>query len=158
MKLGMPGFFTRDDRCDWSIIETLRSTGNDMDRYFAVAIRPMMEKMYKGWRRSSSQCLLKLLNKRCRYGYLDGHHDHDFPGADHTIIAKRKQGEWEYLTQPYQMTWDDIQKAMAMCQKLGLRMDITASGSWHFPGRTLLVTVRKADAPHEYPRSIEDVS
>ena len=50
-----------------------------------------------------------------------------------------------YLMQPYQLTWEDMKNLVALCEKNGLRADVTPWPSFHFPGGVISVHIRRAE-------------
>lgn len=81
--------------------------------------------------------------KRCSGDWrTDGTHER-MPGSDH-IDEWTKDGETYAITsQPYGLSYDDLKKIVVYCESNSLQAEIRA-GSWHFPGRTLLLKYERA--------------
>ena len=47
----------------------------------------------------------------------------------------------EYVTQPYQVSLKDLRDLVAYCDRNNLDCSIDPGASWHFPGRTLLISI-----------------
>lgn len=88
---------------------------------------------------SGVPCVNRLLGKPCRSHNGPHLECPDIPGADHTSLWLKDGKPAVIATQPYALTWEILQELMVFCQEYGLRSDISAWGSWHFPGRTVLV-------------------
>ena len=97
------------------------------------------------WKRSSCRCLRRVWGencgeRRCSTGYYC--EEHRPPGADHDYMLHR-DGDYRYVFQPYDLCWEDIRDLVKLCEKHGLRFDVSARDSDHFPGRTVEVTIRR---------------
>lgn len=67
------------------------------------------------------------------------------PGADHPEVFRTPWG-YVYTIQPYSIDGDDLAQMTDWAALHDLELSVSASGSWHFPGSTILVEVwRKAD-------------
>jgi hypothetical protein len=95
-------------------------------------------------------CLSRLLGKRCEvHGGVAPWEDWRkqetpciLPGSDHNSMWRRKStGQLVYVTQPYELNFDQLCGIVDMCREYQLRASISPRLSWHFPGSTLLVTV-----------------
>jgi hypothetical protein len=66
------------------------------------------------------------------------------PGADdHASLWIRNGQPFAYVAQPYGISLSDMSQLVTFCEANGLEARIDASLAWHFPGRVLLVDVRK---------------
>jgi hypothetical protein len=65
------------------------------------------------------------------------------PSGDH--VTEWKQGRQTKIitSEPYGLAFHQLRELVSFCDSSGLQADISAD-SWHFPGRTLLVEMRKA--------------
>ena len=91
-----------------------------------------------------SSCLGRVMGYRsCRhYDYgISSHIPHDIEGRDHVHLLKDKEGRYLYQSQPYGLSWENIQSLVDLCRKHDLRADVDAERSWHFPSRTLSVVI-----------------
>lgn len=51
------------------------------------------------------------------------------------------------VSQPYGLDWDSLCTMVDLCREFGLQMMIDESYSWHAPGKSLLVEVRRKREP-----------
>lgn len=102
-----------------------------------------------------SACISRLRGLHCKLQFdpMDGYKWRgnpkpcDFPYADHTSMWKdRETGELVYVTQPYgQMPSNgEIEEMEAFCAEYGLEMEIAPHLSWHAPGATTFIMVRRS--------------
>lgn len=49
------------------------------------------------------------------------------------------------LAQPYGVNWPELRELVYFAEKHGLRIDIDASFSWHYPGSSVGVLFRRDD-------------
>jgi hypothetical protein len=65
---------------------------------------------------------------------------------DHTRERQREGEELPSVVEsnPYTLGLEDLKEIIGACEKYGLQMVISASESWHFPGRTVLVEFKRA--------------
>jgi hypothetical protein len=64
--------------------------------------------------------------------------------ADHDEMFSH-DGQHVFVAQPYRMNLGEVRDLVRICDELGLDADVSAFPSWHFPGRTLAVVLRKAE-------------
>ena len=62
---------------------------------------------------------------------------------DHPTLWIKKGHPYSYVSQPYCLSLKDMQEIVTYCAAHGLDAAIDAAGSWHFPGVTLLVEIKK---------------
>ena len=99
------------------------------------------EWMTKGLRRSSgSQSHLRLLGKNPRSKPDPGQELPFF--ADHTDLWLKDGRPFLWTTQPYGLTEGGIRELTGLID-LGLDVTISTHRSWHFPGSTLMIELRK---------------
>ena len=67
------------------------------------------------------------------------------PG-DHTEVLLTDNGA-VFVSQPYELRWEALQQLVEWCKERGLRADLSAWESWHFPGRTAAVLITREKAP-----------
>ena len=130
-------------------IRELYRRGESYDRAVAEALCEINYKIVtEGLTESSgARCTTKLVKGgRCGCGSFD--HDR-LPGSDHTIMLNKDGKPHVYITQPYDLAYEEMKKIVEHCEEHGLRADIHAT-SWHFPGWTLCIEVRRATEPHRY--------
>ncbi|MEW5933419.1 MAG: hypothetical protein AB1816_07550, partial [Bacillota bacterium] len=65
------------------------------------------------------------------------------PGADHVELYVSGGRPQVFVSQPYDLGWNTLVRLVQFCLRWGLAADVSTE-SWHFPGRTLLVEIRKA--------------
>jgi len=65
------------------------------------------------------------------------------PGADHVTEWTQRGKTCVIVSQPYYLDYPTVRQTVEFCDAHGLRADITASPSWHFPGRVLTVEYRR---------------
>jgi hypothetical protein len=154
-------FVRHHDKTYTTAVETLKAlvaqSGIDMaDRAYAEAVTPCRSAFYEqgyGLKRASGhQCLHRLLGRKvcpmltrhCRT-HTPSAPCH-LPGADHETLWYLDRDTLLYVSQPYGLTWGNVQQSTRICAQWGLEMYIDAAPSWHFPGRVLTVEVATADA------------
>jgi hypothetical protein len=71
------------------------------------------------------------------------------PGTDHPWLFLRDGKPALFVSQPYTLSWDEMQRLVDWCRERGLRVDLSADESWHFPGRTLAVRIARSEALRE---------
>ena len=133
--------------------ELLQAEGEDVaNRAFAEAVSDDRKKAFLksgGVKmvRGKHPCFYRLKKERCP----DDHSQSDYPKCvlrspiDDHIYEFTKNGKTDSLVaQPYEITHEELVKAVPFCELNGLRMNISVSDSWHFPGKTLLVEFRRA--------------
>lgn len=120
-------------------------------RAFAEAVRDRWQAAYARTESlkpiSAHVCVSRLLGKRCpeerdRSGdalcesYM-------IPGQDHLSEWRAPDGSRRIVSQPYGMEYETLKELVAFCERLGIEARINASSSWHFPGSTLFVELRR---------------
>lgn len=96
---------------------------------------------------SAHVCVSRLLGKRCpeerdRSGdsicesYM-------IPGPDHLSEWRAPDGSRRIVSQPYGMDYESLKELVTFCERLGLEARLDAYPSWHFPGSTLFVELRR---------------
>jgi hypothetical protein len=63
------------------------------------------------------------------------------PWLDHVAIWNQDGRPALFTSQPYGLSWEALCDLVDYCRQHGLRANVDAS-SWHFPGSTLLITVK----------------
>lgn len=105
-------------------------------------IRSERLRLVPGWH----VCYHNLLEEEClgdesRTGICDS--PTCIPGADH-LSEWTGQGKTRVIvSQPYHLSYEMVQETIKFCDAHGLRADLAASPSWHFPGRVLTVMYRR---------------
>jgi hypothetical protein len=69
-----------------------------------------------------------------------------FPGDDHMSAVLKGRQPIACIAQPYHMGWETLCSLVDFCKGRGLKAEISAKHSWHFPGWTLLLAVTKEGA------------
>ena len=67
------------------------------------------------------------------------------PGSDHLSEWCNDDETVAIVSQPYQMTFDALERTILFCEKNGLTVQISGGDSWHFPDATLVVEYRRAN-------------
>ena len=65
------------------------------------------------------------------------------PKDDHSSLWLKDGKPYAYVSQPYQLSLNDVKKLASFCDEYNLDMLIEAYPSWHFPGEVLTVKVTK---------------
>ena len=97
----------------------------------------------------STDCTARLFGKRhrdpdtpagpsCRYCHP--------PGSDHAKLYVRDGEGAVFLSQPYELGWEEMQELVEWCRERGLRADVSARESWYFPGWTVAVRILTPEA------------
>jgi hypothetical protein len=94
------------------------------EQFLELNYGPRKGKDWWGW----------VLNKRQSYGSADR-----FPGEDHSH-TREKDGQRFFITEPYNIRFEDLAEMVAHCQKHGLKFSIRGDSPW-FPASTVLVVV-----------------
>jgi len=117
------------------------------ERAFEEAIEKYRYKAFidrYGVKRSSGHtCINRLLGKWC-IGLSGNCH---LPAANDHISFWLKDGKpYLYVSQPYDLSLEDMRKLVPFCDEHDLDLTVTASNSWHSPGHTLLIVVSRRKA------------
>lgn len=88
-------------------------------------------------------CINRLVGRHCNH--LNG--DCRPPGCDdHSTLWLKDARPFAYVAQPYDMDMADVKALVSFCEKRHLDFRMDAWPSWHFPGRTLTVEIRRREA------------
>lgn len=118
---------------------------DDAERAVAEGLCREREKAWRArWknaltRSSRIPCVHALVGRRC--GVHDGYGP-CFP-SDHTTLWSLGRRPFAYVTQPYGWSTEELTQALAFCQERHLDIEIDADRGWYFPGRALLIVVRR---------------
>ena len=66
---------------------------------------------------------------------------------DHKSLWNREGKPWAYVSQPYVLRTNDLREIVSRCDQ-GLNAYLCADASWHFPGKTLALILRR-NAPND---------
>ncbi len=121
--------------------------GYDMPtRAYAEAVAdPFREMGHEVWGKpSGSNSIRGLLGKKPlppfpRPGVDDGKMPNEPPANDHGWLHVSDKKGPRYISQPYDLTFDDLKEIVKFCEKWGLKVCDAAGHSWHFPGQTLFL-------------------
>lgn len=111
-------------------------------RAFSEAVSDMRQEglREKGYRKSpASPCIRKLLGYRC-----DMTQCHP-PGSDHSSLWYKKGKPALFLSQPYQLGWEEMRKLVAFCLQHKLRADVSSWPSHYFPSQVISLHLTKAE-------------
>jgi hypothetical protein len=107
---------------------------------------------WRHWRPSTAKrCPRVVAGKRCR-AYTQRQDGicvcqrRYYPLLDHPRMWLTETGERVFTAEPYNFSGDDFAGLVAECSDLGLKVSVTGS-SPYFPGRTILLIIRKRDRP-----------
>ena len=95
-----------------------------------------------------TNCVGRLVGRRHRPPFYVCDHCNP-PGTDHPWLFLRNGKPTLFVSQPYTLSWDEMQRLVDWCRERGLRADVSADESWHFPGRTLAVRIARPEALRE---------
>lgn len=92
-------------------------------------------------------CVSRLLGKGCpeerdRSGEFICLSD-TIPGRDHLSEWRAPDGSRRIVSQPYGMDYKSLKELVTFCERLGLEARLDAYPSWHFPGATLFMELRR---------------
>jgi len=90
---------------------------------------------------SAHVCVHRLMGDRCP----DDISHLQIPGADHLSEWKKDRRTVSLVSQPYRLAFETLKKMVDFCDAHGLRADVRAEGSWHFPGSTVLIAYRRRE-------------
>lgn len=68
-------------------------------------------------------------------------HELRVPGEDHSKLLLKGRKPWAFLTEPYGIGWETLQKLVDFCKQHKLAANIDARLSAHFPGQTVAILV-----------------
>lgn len=131
------------------------------DRIYAEAVHEQKERYlaaYLGGAKRSPTlhpCITRIIGRRCRIARLrrraswyddieDGPPCRP-PGDDHPSVWVRDGRAVAYVSQPYHLHHESLADIVSFCRQWGLRADIVASPSPHFPGQTITIVYQRAD-------------
>ena len=123
-------------------IRELVSAEGDVGRAYAEAVRDHSKAVYlrtRGLKPTSGRVdLCRLTGKRARAdnGYYMGWIDHP------SLWIKDGKPE-VFISQPYQLSLEDMRELIATCDAFGLEAMVDTWPSWHFPTGVLTIKVRK---------------
>src|SRR5262245_34339497 len=63
---------------------------------------------------------------------------------DHYGSTTHSDGTTAFVSEPYDLTASDFKAINRLCGTIGARWGLSAN-SWHFPGKTLRITIRQPD-------------
>lgn len=86
---------------------------------------------------NGARCVSRLLGKQCKYSL----HPCTPPAVDHISLWNKDGKPHVYVSQPYAISWKNLQQIVDYCREHGLQAQISAE-SWHFPGQTVLLEYR----------------
>ncbi len=133
-----------------ALTRLLEQEGPDgVERAAAEVLAPIREKRFCEWREVEryrdlpTTCVAGLFGKKHRDPFCE----HCGPPAcDHTDLFVKDGETVVFVTQPYRLAWEAMQKLVDYCRRFGLRADVSAQESWHFPGRTLVIGLARPEA------------
>jgi len=85
-------------------------------------------------------CALRLV-QRCQHDPGTGCEP---PGADHSVLLLRDRRPYAFVTEPYSLDDKTLRQMLDYADNHDLQLSITGF-SPHFPGRTVLVMMRKRE-------------
>lgn len=160
MKRPYYGNFTAEKERTETYLTAVRSL-RDLDKAEGSPLRAYAESRWKeyrdmwakqyGLKQSGGHACLTRLRRRCNgwNGCVK------LIGSDHTSLWLKNGEPYVYVTQPYDLSHEDLVGMVTQCQELDLELRINAWPAWHFPGRVLMVEVRRQEKDH-WPLSITE--
>jgi hypothetical protein len=127
------------------LVDALAAHDESVRVYAAATAAWWREHTTGDWTRAGGTiCIQRVAGRRCMHRDFA---DCRLPGADHSTVWRDEEGRLIYVTQPYDLLHDSLAAMFAKCRDLGLELDVSAAGSWHFPGWTLLCVARLPGPP-----------
>jgi hypothetical protein len=74
-------------------------------------------------------------------------------GLDHFSRWRDARGEPVLIGQPYDLGNETLVELVDLCERERLALKLSAQGSWHYPGRTLLVRISRPEPGEPWIRS-----
>ena len=66
------------------------------------------------------------------------------PGDDHTSLWLEGDEPVIYVSQPYQLSFEELRNIVQACSDNALSVQVSSRPSWHFPGRVLMLEYTRA--------------
>lgn len=124
-------------------LQKLRTKEGDLYLHAAAAeiLAPaVLDEIQKGGLKPASKAhIRRLFTKKCRRG-CDCHRP---PGDDHGSLWLKDGKPHTYISQPYGLVQDQLREIVEFADAHGLRVEIGAARSFHFPGKTICVEYRR---------------
>jgi hypothetical protein len=67
------------------------------------------------------------------------------PGGDHRTLWTKDGKPYCWVSQPYGLRFEDIQKMVLHATKYGLRFEVNSYPAWHYPGSVVFIIWRHKD-------------
>jgi hypothetical protein len=87
-------------------------------------------------------CIHRLKGERCPNEECDS--PTCIPEHDHSSEWKKDGKSHVIVSQPYHFSYETMKETIEFCDANGLRADISASPSWHFPGAVVTVEYKRS--------------
>jgi hypothetical protein len=104
-------------------------------------------KRYGLKRANGGQCIQRLTQGRCYGGYPHKRCACRPPAADHITLWNKDGKPAIYVSQPYGLSYKDLQETLAFCEAYHLNVLVDTWPSWHFPGHTLSLLYTAKERP-----------
>lgn len=126
---------------------------DSVDRVYAEATTQLTEnqwiKRQSVHRSKASPCIRRITHGACLTATRMEHCICQPPGSDHVDLWIKDGKARVYTSQPYELSWEELQEMVDFCRHDGLQADISL-GAWHFPGRTMLIEYRRQNDEREW--------
>jgi hypothetical protein len=108
---------------------------------FTNKIRREFIKKYGLKKNQGYACIAKINGERCTLAP----HLHTYKGADHESLWNKDGKPVCFVSQPYKEAFKspEHQAQLAKLEELGYFVRVDFSGSWHYPGKTVLIEIWK---------------
>ncbi len=144
-----------------AIRDEVKRDPEEADRIAAEAIAPVRYGfLRKQFHVERSGCLRRVIKqtKTCSCEHSAQYHYAHLRAkgvSDHCyMLVHRETGAVYYLAQPYHLTMDNLKEAIEQLTSLGLTMEFNPKWSFHFPGLTHAVLIRKDDGDKDFWMSL----
>ncbi len=123
--------------------ELLEAQG--MDAVSSVYAEAVAENHYqafagKGFKQSDGRlCVQRLWGRQCNLK------DCVPPSGDHDTLWLQNGKPAMYVTQPYGLEWETMRKLVAFCERHGLKADVAAWPSFHYPGQVISILLSRKE-------------
>jgi hypothetical protein len=117
-----------------------------LESIYSKVIQDQKEKVYAhtykiNHRRGSHVCYHRLAGEECPNEYCNS--PQMIPLADHTSEWTKNGKTERIVLQPYVIGINDLENLISFCHTHGFDLEINSKLSWHKPGSTTLIALKK---------------